>query len=194
MKRPAKSIFRSLCLWLGICLLAGGIFTFAYRQISISAWETKSAEYTALLRAAIPEPQGAILEERLDNSMAVLPLGGQDFIGILELPAFGSALPVGAGWGDSDKFPCRLSGSIYDGSLQIGATSQKGQFDFYREISVGDSLFFTDVSGNRYTLTVKDIRYFRHADQEALSRTEDSLTLFIKNINAFEYIIIYCEA
>ena len=125
--------------------------------------------------------------------MPVLSLEGRDFIGLLEIPKFQSALPVGAKWENTIKYPCCFSGSIYDGTLQIGATTQNGQYDFYRDISVGDKVYFTDMEGNRFGLEVKDIRYSKHADQEALQRADGALTLFIKNIYAFEYIIITCD-
>ena len=81
--------------------------------------------------------------------MPVLSLEGTDFMGILEFPLYDSVLPVSADWGNPLRYPHRLSGSIYDSSLQIGGTSQAGQYDFYRQVSVGDSLFFTDMEGNR---------------------------------------------
>ena len=88
---------------------------------------------------------------------------------------------------------CRYNGSIYDSTLQIGATSQKGQYDFYREISVGDTVIFTDVEGNRYTYTVTNLQYESHADQNTLNREKSALTLFIKNVYDFEYLIISCD-
>ena len=100
---------------------------------------------------------------------------------------------MGADWGDPIRCPRRLSGSIYDGTIQIGGTSRTGQFDFFRQISVGDELFFTDMEGNRYSLTVTDLRYESHADQDALTRHDADLTLFIKNIYGFEYIILFCD-
>lgn len=85
------------------------------------------------------------------------------------------------------------SGSIYDGTMQIGATTQKGQYDFYRELSVGDTLIYTDVEGNQYTFVITSLRYEEHADQAALQREEAPLTLFLKNIYSFEYLIIFCD-
>ena len=110
------------------------------------------------LRALIPEHQGAVPEKRRDNRAPVLSIDKMDFIGILEMPRYESTLPVSSDWGHLTKYPCRFSGSIYDRTIQIGATSQKGQYDFYREISVGDTVMFTDVEGNRYTYTVTNLQ------------------------------------
>ena len=78
--------------------------------------------------------------------------------------------------------------------MQIGATTQKGQYDFYRELSVGDQVIYTDVEGNRYTFSITSLRYEKHADQAALQREEAPLTLFVKNIYSFEYLIVSCNA
>ena len=162
-------------------------------QSGIRTSAKRAADCVQMLRTLMPEPQGAILEERTKNSMPVLSLDGTDYVGILELPSHASSLPVCADWGHSSKQPCRFSGSIYDGTMQIGGTSQKGQYPFYREISVGDAVYFTDMTGNRYTYAVKDIRYEKHANQAALASEDAALVLFIKNIFAFEYVIVFCD-
>lgn len=46
-----------------------------------------------------------------------------------------------------------------------------------------------NVEGNRYTIT--GLRYAKHADQTALQWEESMLTLFVKNIYSFEYLIIF---
>ena len=155
--------------------------------------EKQAQFYVDTLRELIPKPQNAVPEERRDNTMSVLSVDGTDFVGILEIPGYESALPVCADWGKTFKYPCRFSGSIYDGTLKVGATTQTGQYDFYREISVGDNLFFTDMEGSRYAFSVTDLRVEKHADQAALQRREASMTLFIKNVYSFEYIIVSCD-
>ena len=77
--------------------------------------------------------------------------------------------------------------------MQIGATTQKGQYDFYRELSVGDTVIYTDVEGNRYTFTITSLCYEKHVDQAALQQKESALTLFVKNIYSFEYLIVFCD-
>lgn len=193
MKNQKRSLFRDICLFSGIVLLAAALVTLFFWQWGIRDSAERATEAVAALRTVLPEAQGAVPEARRDNSMPVLSLEGEDYIGILEIPAFGSALPVGARWGNSSRYPCRFSGSVYDRSIRIGATSQAGQYDFYREISVGDVLYFTDMNGNRYSYVVADIRYTSHAGEEIPDSQDADLTLFIQNIYAFEYIWIYCS-
>ena len=193
MMRRKNDIIRKALLIAGMCLLLGAMILFVLWQWNINTSAQKTNEYVSIIQQIIPESEGATLEERRDNEMATLSIDGIDFVGLLEFPQYGSVLPVCDDWGNPSKYPCRFSGSVYDRTMQIGGTSQKGQYDFYRDISVGDSLFFTDMEGNRYTYEVKDIRYEDDADRSTLDCEESSLTLFIKNIYAFEYIVVNCE-
>ena len=189
-KKPAAGRFFLLA---GIALLAAAAVLLISWQWGIRTWDEKTDAYVHTIRTIIPEPQGAVLEDRSDDTMPALALDGTDFVGILEMPLYDSALPVSNSWGQSSRYPCRFSGSIFDGTMQIGAASQAGQYDFFREISVGDSLYFTDMEGNRYAYEVKNLRYEKHADEAALMGEDAELTLFIKNVYAFEYIIVFCD-
>lgn len=193
MKNPTNGRLQKLCILAGVCLLVVAIGALLIWQWSMDASAEKTEYYVTTLRSLMPAPQSAVPEERRDNTMATLSLDGIDFAGLLEIPRYGSALPVCADWGTPYKYPCRFSGSIYDCTMQIGGTSQKGQYDFCREISVGDTVRFTDMEGNCYTYSVTDIRYEKRADQSALHRKEASLTLFVKNVYALEYIVLFCD-
>lgn len=192
MKKTKKHL-PGVCLWAGIGLVAAAAAVMLLWQWQIQTTLQQIQSYTQTIYRLIPEPQGAAAESRKDNTMPVLSVEETDFIGILEIPGYGCALPVQATWGDPGKMPSRFSGSVYDGTLQIGATTQRGQCDFYREISVGDLVRFTDVEGNCYSYTVTALRYADHADRQTLAKTPAQLTLFIKNIYAFEYLIISCD-
>ena len=194
MKILNKRHIPKFCVIVGACFLLIGAVVLVSWQWKIHSSEAKAATYVETLQDLIPEPRGAIPEERRDNTMSVYPVDGIDFVGILEMPRYESVLPVCATWGQVTNYPCRYDGSVYDRTLQIGATTQKGQYDFYREISVGDVVHFTDMEGNRYTYTVTSLHYEQHADQTALDREASDLTLFVKNIYAFEYLIISCRA
>jgi sortase A len=193
MKKEKGAVIRKIFILAGICLLVGAMVTLAVWRWNIHHSEKQSQYYVDTLRALIPEPQNAVPEERRDNTMSVLSIDGTDFVGMVEIPRYGSALPVCADWGKTSKYPCRFSGSIYDSTMQIGATTQKGQYDFYRDLSVGDTIIYTDVEGNRYTFSITSLHYEKNADQAALQREEVPFTLFIKNIYSFEYLLVFCN-
>lgn len=192
MKKNGFTIQR-ICILVGVSLLVGAIVILALWRWNISSSEKQAQHYVNTLRALIPEPQNAVPEERRDNTMSVLPIDEIDFVGLVELQRYESTLPVCADWGKTSKYPCRFSGSIYDGTMQIGVTTQKGQYDFYRELSVGDTVSYIDVEGNRYTFTITSLRYAKHVVQTALQQKDAALTLFIKNIYSFEYLIVFCD-
>lgn len=182
---------KKVCLICGIALLVTALAALAVWQYGIRRAETQGEAYLATLRSLLPPMQGAVPEARRDNTMPMLSVDGKEFVGILEWPRFASALPVCANW--AETFPSRFSGSVYDRSMQIGATSQAGQYDFFREISVGDALFFTDMEGNRYSYTVTDLHYESQINGDTLGREEAALTLFIQNIYAFDYLVVFCN-
>lgn len=192
MKKKGFTI-RKICILGGVCLLVGAVVILALWRWNISSSEKQAQYYVNTLQALIPEPQNAVPEERRDNTMSVLSVDEIDFVGLVELTRYESTLPVCADWGKTSKYPCRFGGSIYDGTMQIGATTQKGQYDFYRELSVGDTVSYIDVEGNRYTFTITSLCYAKHVDQAALQQKDAALTLFVKNIYSFEYLIVFCD-
>ena len=193
LMKKKDTVIQRLCILLGIGLILVSTVTFAAWRWNIIDSEKKAEGYVSTLQSLIPKPSDAPLEERRDNTMSVLPVGSTDFVGLIEIPRYESLLPVGAEWGNVSKYPCRLNGSIYNGTIQIGATTQKGQYDFYRELSVGDTVAYVDMEGNRYTFEITSLRHEKHADVKALTREEAQLTLFIKNIYSFEYLIVFCN-
>ena len=177
---------------MGACLLICAMTALVYWRCNINISEKHAEDYVSTLNSLLPPPQNAVPEERRDNTMPAVSIDGKDFVGIIEIPRFNSALPVGEDWGNASKHPCRLSGSIYDRTIRVGATTQKGQYYFYRDLSLGDILIFTDMEGNRFTYEIKSIRYEKHADRTTLACTDADFVLFIKNLYAFDYLIIFC--
>ena len=194
MMRIGKLSFRSICLIVGIVLILLSMSLLIFWQSRIKRNAEALSVYVQTLEELIPEVQSAVVEPRVNNAMPSLNVYGNNFIAILELPANDASLPVGASWSDMDAYPCLYTGSAYDGSLIVGTSNQKGQFDFVKEISVGNAVYVTDMTGNQFSYKVTDIQYCDHADNQTLSSESDDLTIFVKNIYAFEYIIIRCSA
>ena len=194
MNKKKKLSPRTVCLVLGGILIAGALAIMVWWQVSAEIYADRIDGYLEKITELMPQPQPAVPENRTDNRMPFLRVDANDFVGILEFQETGCSFPVGGNWGKSNQFPCRYYGSIYNGSMVVGATNQRGQLAFAKEISVGNTIFFTDMTGNRYRYSVTDIIYCEHANNDVLISESDDLTLFIKNIYAFEYIIVKCNA
>lgn len=172
---------------LGLSVLLFGVWLWRGSRDAENA-----ARYAAVLQDMIPESYPAVPETRGNNVMPSLCIDGENFSALLSFPAFDAVFPVGDSWDTSLPYPRRWTGSIYDGSLIVGATNRSGQLDFVREINVGDAIWITDMTGARYVCTATDIRYRDSADRDALLGFDGDLILFVKNIYSFEYVIIQC--
>ena len=189
-----KINLRQLCFSAGIILILSAMVWLILWQISAQKNTEKIQAYVDMLYELIPDPQASVLEPRTNNTMPSLNVKNENFVAIIEVPMNTASFPVGASWNTNNKYPCRYDGSVYDGTLIIGTTNHKGQFDFVKEITVGNALYITDMTGNRFYYNVTDIQYSNHADNDVLYNNETDLTIFVKNIYALEYIILHCTA
>ena len=192
--KQKKINLRQVCLSAGIILILSAMVWLILWQISAQKNTEQIQAYIDMLYELIPEPQASVLEPRTNNTMPSLNVKNENFVAIIEVPMNTASFPIGASWNTNNMYPCRYDGSVYDGTLIVGTTNHKGQFDFVKEITVGNALYITDMTGNRFSYNVTDIRYSNHADNDVLYNNKADLTIFVKNIYALEYIILYCTA
>ena len=126
--------------------------------------------------------------------MPVLQVKGQDYVALLEVPAYSIRLPVKNTWKASDLAggPRRFFGTVYDGSLVIGGSDHSGQFDFLNRIQLGDAVMVTDMTGAQFTYSVSEIRRANSVPAQVLMEGTEGLTLFVKESFFLEYIIVRC--
>ena len=120
MKSLKNGLAWKICVIAGVCLIVASMVLLVVWQWGIGSSEKQAKYYVDTIRTLIPEPQGAVLEERRDNTMSTLSVDDTDFVGIIEIPRYESSLPVCADWGDISDYPCLFSGSIYDRTMKVG--------------------------------------------------------------------------
>lgn len=179
---------------LGIGLILCSAALLAFQHFRAGAAERKSQAVVSQLEALLPERTPGIPGNYVEPAMPVLELDGEDFSGLLDVPAFGVTLPVGSSW-DTGKlgfYPCRFWGSVNDNSLVIGGTDQQGQFDFCDQIHPGASVTVTDLTGAEFTYSVTRVDRAKHADAQWLCCEAYDLTLFARSTYSLEYIAVRC--
>lgn len=195
MKKTPKSKLRIILSCVGIALILSAVGLFVYSRVRISSAQDNAKEIVSQLYSLMPEIQDGVPEERVNSSMPILQIGGEDFVGIIEVPQYSKTLPIYARWDASrvNEYPCRYMGSVYGNALIIGGSDNDGQLDFVKEISNGDIVYVTDTTGTRYKYMVFDVNRTDDVSTEYLTKTDAGLVLFARNTYSLDYTVIYCK-
>ena len=189
MRKFSKTVFILGCL-----LIAASLVLLVALRVQAQRAERRNQEIVQTLAAILPDRREGIVDPERDPEMPALELRGQDFIALLEIPSYGLKLPVRAAW-DPQKVsshPCRFSCSVSDSSLVIGGNDQSGQFDFFDRISDGTAVTLTDMTGSTFSFVVEWVERSASADAETLTGSDYALTLFVRDAQLLEYIILRC--
>lgn len=180
----------------GIALILLSAAAVAISFATQSSAARKASAIASELRSLVPETQSGFPDGRLNTSMPSAEIGGVDFIGVIEIPAYSVSLPIRADWKPLRifQYPCRLSGSTYGGDLIIGGSDAEGQFDFMKFITGGDRIFVTDPAGVCFSYRVTEIVHTSDASVEALITDADDLVIFVKNTYSFGYTGVRCKS
>ncbi len=189
-----KQIY-SIILIVGIALVVAAVSIPLVSYIVQQNAAKEARELVSQLKLLMPSSYGAALDDRVNTVMPSMEVGGENFCGIIEIPTYNADLPVCQIWdqGKLSKYPCRFTGSIYDRSLIIGGSDNDGQFDFMKEISAGETVYVTDMTGGRYRYKVSDIRRVNKLSSEYLMGFEGDLVFFAKNTTTLDYTVVICN-
>lgn len=192
----------------GLLLVAAALFLTCYNM-----WEERQAEASAsaALVQILPEVpaagkpdncpedvQEAIIPDYLLNpemEMPAMEIDGQDYIGVLTIPALELELPVISEWSYPRLkiAPCRFEGSAYLNDLIIAAHNYRSHFGGLKNLQPGDAVAFTDADGNVFSYTVAEMETMGGNDLAALERGDWDLTLFTCTIGGKTRVVVRCE-
>lgn len=179
----------------GLLLIAASLCLLLSREL-LGWYYCRQNELLAdQIETMLPKTTTGIPETYSNSDMPVLELGGEDYSGLLQVSGFGVHLPIGNEWSisSSNKCPCRFWGSVYDHSLIIGGSSQKGQFDFCRKLDLGDTVSVTDMTGAIFFYEVTGIDRRGHADMKTFRESDGDLILFARDSSTLGYLIVRCS-
>lgn len=191
MRRNGKIFFI-----LGGLLIVAGLAMLFWMNTQTKRAAHINGEIVQTMERILPERSRGTLDFEREAEMPALELRGEDFIALLEIPAYGLKLPVGGVWdkGQVRFWPCRFYGSAYNGTLVVGGYDQPGQFDFFDRIQNGTVITVTDMTGSAFSYVVDRVDRAGNAQAEVLLDDEADLTLFVRDAQLLEYIILRCVA
>lgn len=181
-------------LVIGCLLIVSGVSLLTLFCVRINSANRRNDEIVHIINTILPERRDGNQEPGRDTNMPVLEIQEESLIALLEIPSYGLALPVGEKWNKSKitSYPCRFRGTAYDGSLVIGGSDQSGMFDFFDRIYEGTAVKVTDMTGTQFSYVVDRIDRSKSAEAEILVDYNADLTLFVRDAQLLEYIILRC--
>ena len=186
----------------GIVLLAAALALVGY-----NAWDSTRAGEAALhVKEQLEEqmqkekPQSDeenSLPEYLrfpDKEMPAASVDGEEYIGILEIPALQLELPVMSELNEEKMkiAPCRYQGSVYQDNLIIGAHNYDTHFGRLQRLNAGDEVLFTDMDGNCFRYSVIGLESMHRSQVEQMVTGDWDLTLFTCVPNTMNRLAVRC--
>ena len=127
--------------------------------------------------------------------MPTVHSGAYDYIGYLDFPGYGLTMPVAATWSFPalEISPCRHTGSVYNDNLVVAGHNYNTHFGVLFELQLGDIVTFTDVDGNAFTYTVRELTSVSPDDSDAVMNRGYALTLYTCNWDTTKRVTVFCE-
>lgn len=186
---------------LGTMLLAAALFLVLYNLDTDRRSGAASVEILRELKEAIPDvppettpeiiqPTENLYAQYEDDEPAetqeptdpVIELNGTLYAGVLTIPALNTELPVMQEWSYANLrlAPCRYDGSAAAGNLVIAAHNFSSHFGNIQSLNTGDTILFTDGTGNIHVYEVIQTEMISGNDVQSMrdGSEEWDLTLF----------------
>ena len=141
------------------------------------------------------QPDAAPSATPLDPQMPVVMLGGYEYVGYVEIPVLGLKLPVMSEW-DYNRLklaPCRQFGSSRTDDLVIAAHNYESHFGHLKDLSVGDTVTFTDMDGVVNTYSVKKIETLNPNEVDAVQNSGYALVLYTCTKGGKTRVTVFCD-
>ena len=203
-----------ICTGIGLLLLAAALFLTMY-----NLWSDAKARVSAntVLEQLTPELEDA---EEGDVSLPAIPSGdsleeanipdyilnpemdmpgekidGQQYIGVLRIPALSLELPVISEWSYPNLkiAPCRYAGSAYLDNMVVAAHNYYSHFGYLKNLSQGDEVIFTDMTGNVFRYGVIEIETLSPFAVDEMTSGDWDLTLFTCTVGGATRVTVRCE-
>lgn len=161
----------------------------AYQLLSMQA--LKPGE----LEQVLPEGIVPAYEVNPEVDMRVVEIDGHLYNGFISIPSLELDLPVMSEWSYPNMkiAPCRYWGSVYLDNMVICAHNYVNHFGKLGNVSIGDSVIFTDVDGNVFRYTVSELIQLNPDQTWNMVKGEDwDLTLFTCTISGRQRLTVRC--
>ncbi len=126
--------------------------------------------------------------------MPMKKINGNEYIGVLRIPALSLELPIISEWSYSNLkiAPCRYDGSVYLDNMVIAAHNYNSHFGYLKNLSQGDNVIFIDMDENVFNYEIIEIETLSPSSVDEMKNGDCDLTLFTCTIGGGARITVRC--
>ena len=192
----------------GAVLILSALFLLLYNRCEDARAGRQAESVLASVEAAIvprsaetsasstpDETETVPTEPPLDPEMPTAVVNGYAYVGYLELPTLELKLPVMSKW-DYTRLqiaPCRQFGSSRTDDLVIAAHNYQNHFGRLKELSVGDTVIFTDMEGIVSTYRIGKIETLNPTEVDAVQNSGHDLVLYTCTKGGKTRVTVFCD-
>lgn len=130
-----------------------------------------------------------------EKEMPVEEVGGEDYIGILSIPALELEMPVTS---ECSLYTLRDTigryyGSVRTGDLVIAGHNYQSGFGRLRQLTPGDILTFTEMDGEQHSYTVGELEILEPGDVEDMIQSSYELSLYTCTYTGRQRFTVRCK-
>lgn len=172
-----------------------GVYAELNRLIAQQKTEREAENQSPLTSSEVPSEADPSAAPETEPAMTIATLDGQNYIGILEIPALELALPILADWDDEklDIAPCRHFGSAASDDLVIAGHNYRRHFLYLYKLAAGDGIRFTDMTGTVHQYTVAEKRTLDATAVDTVLESEYDLILYTCTYSGKERTAVFCS-
>lgn len=187
------------CMVMGTVLVLAALSLYVGNQREAEQAERAVDEIMPQLHELLEIPALEIptsgIPNPFDPAMTEVEIDGYYYIGYLSVPSLGLELPVMSEW-DYTRLkiaPCRYAGSTKTDDLVIAAHNYARHFGTLTQLSVGDTVLFTDMDNVVSRYEVAELETLEPTAIESMTAGEYDLTLFTCTYGGKSRVTVRCD-
>ena len=186
-----KNKFSSIIITAGALLVFASLLLLIYNEITAyeagNVIDLSAAEWDE-------EDEEIILLDNEEESVAVVTLDGNTYMGYITIPSLGLNLPVLSEWSYTNLkiAPCRYSGTADSGNLIICGHNYTTHFGMLKNLTVGDDIYYVSIDGTVYHYTVTELETLAGTAVEEMISSDYDLTLFTCTYSGQSRVTVRC--
>lgn len=177
----------------GIIMITGAIGLESKNiEENIRASQASQQVMEVMEKETVPPDAGLITEP---NETPVRKINGENYLGILRIPALELELPVILEWSEArlKTAPCRYYGSADSDNLILMAHNYQSHFGKIKKLVAGEQVSFTDMEGKLYLYQVTEITVLKPESREELLKGDWDLALFTCTGDGKARVVVRCQ-